>query len=272
MPAQGALRAGRPIPTPASHPFWEVLRLAKVLATGLWLHFWRLLKQWGPSRTALQSALMRASGRAWCPSLGSLSCALRGCYQRHRKSLGVLCRLHQHRQGVKIRVEGEGGEKPIFPLTHSLFWSVLGYFLGPQNKTQTLEHMVQYYKFLYFYHVLRICYYKFNHMIFPQSSAQPMLPHRVPGWEVNCCPEQPHKPSIQPVSIGSAGQSSRELPLLGEGDTRPHISNSSSGMLALWKGPLPQSCAPTSGIQLATLPSSCPSRCLIPLPEAAIQR
>lgn len=119
MPAQGALRAGRPIPTPASHPFWEVLRLAKVLATGLWLHFWRLLKQWGPSRTALQSALMRASGRAWCPSLGSLSSALRGCYQWHRKSLGVLCRLHQHRQGVKIRVEGEGGEKAIFPLTYT---------------------------------------------------------------------------------------------------------------------------------------------------------
>lgn len=61
-----------------------------------------------------------------------------------------------------------------------------------------------------------------------------MLPHCVPGWEVNCYPEQPHKPPIQPVFTSSAGQSSRDLPLVGEGDTRPHISNSSSGMLALW--------------------------------------
>lgn len=128
---------------------------------------------------------------------------------------------------------GRGGEKVIFPLhTHTLSWCVLGYFLGPQNKTQTLEHVVQYYKFLYFYHVLRICYYKFNHMIF--LSLAPMLPHCVPGWEVNCYPEQPHKPPIQPVFTSSAGQSSRDLSLVGEGDTRPHISNSSSGMLALW--------------------------------------
>ena len=74
------------------------------------------------------------------PSLGGLSCALRGCYQWHRKSLSFLCRLYQHRQGVKTRVEGEDGEKAIFPLhTHSLSWCVLGYFLGPQNKTKLLS-------------------------------------------------------------------------------------------------------------------------------------
>lgn len=72
---------------------------------------------------------------------------------------------------------GRGGEKVIFPLhTHTLSWCVLGYFLGPQNKTQTLEHVVQYYKFLYFYHVLRICYYKFNHMIFLSLAPSPCSP------------------------------------------------------------------------------------------------
>lgn len=33
---------------------------------------------------------------------------------------------------------------------------------------------------LYFYHVLRICYYKFNHMIFPQSSAPSHAPPPCP--------------------------------------------------------------------------------------------
>lgn len=88
-----------------------------------------------------------------------------------------LCRLYQHRQGSKPGWREKVVRKQFSPLnTHTLSWCVLGYFLGPPNKTQTLEHVVQYDKFLYFYHVLRICYYKLNHMIFLSPAPSPRSP------------------------------------------------------------------------------------------------
>lgn len=131
----------------------------------------------------------------------------------------------------------------------------------------------------------------------PSSSQSPWLG----GWEGNCCPGQPHKPPIQPVSIGSEGEPSggaaagwggahgilcfyqlrRDAgPVQGAVGTRHlEIPTGPACPLALasqaptplpsegWKGPLIPSSAPASGIHLATLPCSHPSRCFIPLPD-----
>lgn len=108
---------------------------------------------------------------------GGLSRALRGCYQWHRKPLGPSADSISTDKGSKPGWRERVVRKHFSPLnTHTLSWCVLGYFLGPPNKTQTLEHVVQYDKFLYFYHVLRICYYKLNHMILLSPVPSPRSP------------------------------------------------------------------------------------------------
>ena len=107
---------------------------------------------------------------------GFIPCS-EGLFQWHRKPFSPSADSTSTGEGAKPGWRERVARKQFSPLNkHTLSWHVLGYFLGPPNKTQTLEHVVQYDKFLYFYHVLRICYYTLNHMIFLSPAPSPRSP------------------------------------------------------------------------------------------------